>query len=266
MPDKFIPYTGASIIRIGTVCYQLAEILSGPTNATAADETFEVCEECVAKLTFKTTWNTTQPGVSDADSIRLPLRADGTYNFVVNWGDDTEETIISAASPVEHTYTASGVYEVEITGVLQGWQFDAAGDCEKLISIDTWGCCMITHPATFAGCTSLLIFAVDSPYITSADLTDMFAGCTSLTDIPSLPSWDISFVTNLDGFLQGATIATATYSQALINWAGQTLQEDVTLDAGNTEYSVTAQTARSYLLAAIPTGAGWTAITDGGLE
>lgn len=46
---------------------------------------------------FVSFWNTanTSFGSSSEYEIQLPLVSFGEYNFIVNWGDDTESTITS---------------------------------------------------------------------------------------------------------------------------------------------------------------------------
>ena len=44
---------------------------------------------------FITVWNTTKPGSSGNNQIKLPLRSSGTYLFLVDWGDGTDDIITS---------------------------------------------------------------------------------------------------------------------------------------------------------------------------
>ena len=42
---------------------------------------------------FITTWKTDTEWVDYTNQVKLPLDSDGTYNFVVDWGDGTSDTI-----------------------------------------------------------------------------------------------------------------------------------------------------------------------------
>ena len=58
---------------------------------------------------FISVWQTDNPGCSDDDEIDLPLVENGTYDFVVRWGDGTSDEITSWNSPARrHTYRRRG--------------------------------------------------------------------------------------------------------------------------------------------------------------
>lgn len=78
---------------------------------------------------FITTWETTSSG----ESITIPTDSNSVgYDFEVDWGDGTTETITGADPDPEHTYNSAGTYQVEITGTfprifLDAW-FGGEGD------------------------------------------------------------------------------------------------------------------------------------------
>ena len=87
---------------------------------------------------FLSTWNTTltSSGSSDDNQVNLPLETSGTYNFYVDWGDETSDTITSWDQPeVTHTFASEGIYSLNITGQIIGWSFNNDGDKLKLIEI-----------------------------------------------------------------------------------------------------------------------------------
>lgn len=68
------------------------------------------------------------------DQIILPLVADGSYDFVVDWGDGTKNNIYIYNDPATtHTYPEPGIYRVEIRGMITGWAFNNKDYCYKLI-------------------------------------------------------------------------------------------------------------------------------------
>ena len=90
------------------------------------------------QLPFRFTINTnnTSAGSSTSTQFKLPLVFSGTLNAVVNWGDGTSSTITAwNQAEVTHTYAIAGLYDIKITGVLRGWQFNNGGDRLKILNI-----------------------------------------------------------------------------------------------------------------------------------
>ena len=118
---------------------------------------------------FVSTWRTTNTsaGSSTSTQVKLPLVFAGTYNFSVNWGDSSSDTItVWNQAQTTHTYASSGDYTITITGTLTGWQFSNTGDRLKILSISQWGTMKIGSPSSsgyFYGCTNLTSTATDVP-------------------------------------------------------------------------------------------------------
>jgi hypothetical protein len=65
---------------------------------------------------FITTWKTNNAGTSGANQITIPLFNGATYNFTVDWGDNSESTITAwNDSDLTHTYSSPGTYTVTIS-------------------------------------------------------------------------------------------------------------------------------------------------------
>ena len=93
-------------------------------------------------IPFVSTWKTDNlsSGSSTATQVKLPLIYTGTYNFVVDWGDNTTSTITTYnQAAVTHTYSVAGTYQIKINGVCKGWRFDYGGDRSKILSVQQWG-------------------------------------------------------------------------------------------------------------------------------
>jgi hypothetical protein len=124
---------------------------------------------------FITTWDTTftQVGSSEANQIKLPLQSTETYNFDVDWGDGTKDTITSwDQAETLHTYTTGGSYTIKIKGTFPKFYFNNGKEIGKLKGIDDWG-------------------GVEF----STDQTNAFYGCWGLTYVPPVTSDSINAVT-----------------------------------------------------------------------
>ncbi len=159
--------------------------------------------------TFRLLWNTTITGLNGADTIELPLQPDGIYNFVVDWGDGTTDTITSwNQAEVTHTYSSGGVYAVNITGIIDGWSFYATGDdetdCDKLLEVSEWGPLKLSNGGRqFYDCDNLNITATDAPDLSSVnDVSYMFAYSSGFDG--NLNNWDVSSVTDMSYMFNGA--------------------------------------------------------------
>lgn len=106
--------------------------------------------------------------VSALETITLP--ATGTNNFVVDWGDDSSETV-TTPSPT-HQYTDAGDYEIRLDGTCTKWYFNNAGSKDNLIAVSSLG------------------------IMGWEELSDAFKGCANVISIKT-GNTDISLVTNL---------------------------------------------------------------------
>jgi surface protein len=143
----------------------------------------------------------TSTGSSGSNQFRLPLQSNGTYNFIVDWGDTTTDTITVWNDPLTtHTYTTPGDYTVEISGICEGFRFNNTGDRKKLLNIQKWGNLRLGNDGDyFYGCSNLTLNTViDTPNLaTTTNLNQMFRECSSLTSINLSNFWDTSQVEDM---------------------------------------------------------------------
>lgn len=175
-----------------------------PANATASTD-------------FISVWDTrnTSTGSSDANSLALPLRSDGLYNFTVNWGDNSSSTITAYNdSAVTHTYATPGTYTITISGTIDGFAFQDGGDKLKLIDISNWGSLKLGNSeGYFQGAANFNSSANDAPDLTATTtLKNAFQGATSFNG--AIDNWDVSGVTNLESAFDNAT----SFNKPLNSW------------------------------------------------
>ena len=239
---------------------------------------------------FVAKWDTTQAGSAD-DTIVLPLVADGTYDFYIDWGDGNRDTITGHDQPeVTHQYSDTGIYTIQlVANDMIGWQFNDSGDDDKLVEIMEWGPLRFVSDDTnlFKGCSNLTLSTTSNPPF-NADAAGMFQDCSSLTgtggdilnwDVGSvtgmdfmlagctsldadLSNWDVSAVKSAEGFMSGAGLSTMNYDRVLSGWSSQSVQSGVNISFGDTRYSKESGEVFRDLLTSASTG--WN-ISDGGM-
>lgn len=208
---------GSPILGATSSTYTLTEYSNGNlTCKVTATNDFGSANSTSNSLTIDNSFNFTiktdnlSTGSSTNTQFALPLVSTGTYNFVVNWGDGTSNTITTwnQAETIK-TYSNIGTYNIKITGTLIGWRFNNTGDILKLLSINSWGNMRLgtTQGGYFYGCANLTLTSVsDVLNLTgTTSLFAAFASCTSLTTVNRINEWNTSAVTNMSAMFQSAT-------------------------------------------------------------
>jgi surface protein len=176
---------------------------------------------------FVTRWIPAMNDYPDEEADRnvsLPLVRNGTYDFVVDWGDGTTDTIISwDAKEKYHEYSTFDfrddiLVEIRIQGLINGWSFGAVRNDSvyEIVEISQWGTLAFGDTtAQFSDCKNLTIVATDSPDISdTTSLRDAFMNCRNIVTIPSINQWDFSQITDLSGMFDGAL----NFNQDISGW------------------------------------------------
>ncbi|BFP42033.1 hypothetical protein FGF1_28780 [Flavobacteriaceae bacterium GF1] len=170
---------------------------------------------------FITTWNTTNNGPSNDNSITLPLT--GTYD--VDVGNDgiyelTDQTNETTVNVVTEGYSA-GVIQVAIRnaqsgGTLSRINFNNSGDREKILSVDQWGSIAWSRmDFAFKGCPNLDVKATDAPDLSNVtNMTSMFTECSSLQGSAGFNTWNTAKVQFMQRVFEKATV----FDQDIDNW------------------------------------------------
>ncbi len=162
---------------------------------------------------FISTWRTSTAN----EQIHLPLVAGGSYDFTVDWGDGSSNTLSAYdRAGASHSYATAGTHTVTITGRIQGWSFNNGGSREKIRGISAWGPLRLGRTSGhFFGCNNLEITATD--LLDTSEVTsfrESFRGCSSLGRIPRMQEWDMDQVTDMESMFLGAS----SFDQDLGNW------------------------------------------------
>lgn len=222
---------GTPTVSGSTVTYDTGLSAGGSTNyyfkvcAQSSTGVFASGSNTTFTPAFVSTWDTTKTGTgtSTSNQITLPLVSGGTYNFTVNWGDGSSNTITTYNDPnITHTYAASGVKTVSITGTITGWAFANAGDAIKITNISEWGPFNLgtvsqysaTGGGAFYGASNLTVTARDLMDLTGVtSLNGLFWGCSSLTSVPNINSWNVANITSLAN-----TFRNSAFNSGISSW------------------------------------------------
>jgi surface protein len=137
--------------------------------------------------------------------------------------------------------------------------------CISLTTLDVsaWNTASVTtFRYAFRSCSSLTTLDV-SAWNTASVTTFHYAfcDCSSLTTLAA-NNWDITAVTEMADMFLNVTLSTINYSNIIIAWEGQAVNNNIVFHGGNSKYSAgAAATARQALI----DDHTWT-ITDGGQE
>ena len=197
------------------------------SNSLTVDNSFD--------FTIKT--DNLSTGSSTNTQFKLPLASSGTINFIVDWGDGTQNTITTFnQAETLHTYASIGTYNIKIVGTLRGWSFNNLGDRLKILNISKWSGLDISVNAGFFGCSNMTSTATDAPIISTNNIFNYFFNCVNFNgaignwDVSNvidfsqmfrsapafnkdIGSWDISNAVNIGGMFRGAT-----FNQNIGSW------------------------------------------------
>jgi len=157
--------------------------------------------------------------LEEDDTFTPPLYDGGTYNFTIDWGDESSSEITSFDDgDLTHTYEDDGAssYSIVITGTLIGWKFDNGGDKNLMKDITQWGCLRFGNTGdAFTGCANMVITATDAPNLSGiTDLSTTFQLCRALTTVPGMGDWNMSNIESIYGMFHTADL----FTQDITGW------------------------------------------------
>lgn len=156
--------------------------------------------------------DTTLAGSASTD-FEIPLDSSLIYDFDVDWGDLSSETVSGTGLTIaSHTYSVGGIYEISITRNFTGIFFNELGDKEKLLDVLSWGN-VPWQTFNFNGCSILTGTYTDIPNLKSVTSMDFsFIRCTAFNGVVN--NWDISRVESLNSCFNRCD----AFNQPMDNW------------------------------------------------
>ena len=175
----------------------------GTNNHRVLDITVEGQDDStVSADAFVTTWNVT----ASTYTISIPVRVHTGGTLTIDWGDGTAAVEVTTNGTQSHTYSASGEYQVSMTGDLSRIILGApGGTSDNLASIDQWGDIeWSSMQDAFRGASNMEYHATDAPNLSRViSMQNMFRDASSFNG--NLSDWNVSTVTNMDGTFRGAS-------------------------------------------------------------
>ena len=205
--------------------FERRETISGQVRASSgaleqtATFTLNITDVAEAAVSFITRWRLETTDLT----IQLPLyegsAEDPTeYDFRVDWGDGSEEGLVTTFDDPDtsHTYSFDGVKTVTIIGKLQGFSFgETPQSRNQFADVSQWGDMELGNAGGhFLGCENIFGFSAgDTPILKLVtNMGEMFR--EALLFNQALSSWDVSSVTIMRNMFLGAT----SFNQDLSTW------------------------------------------------
>ena len=193
-----------TIVAVGTAIITATKAADDDYNEAMAAYTLTIADTGA----FITTWQIS-PGSVANRTITIPIHADSSYRYTVNWGDDSTDTTVytAAATHIYSTPATTTSYKVAITGEFPRIYFNNGEDSNKIISIDQWGNNRWdSMENAFRGCSNLSNYtAIDTPDLSQVtDMSHMFQGAALFNG--DIGDWDVSNVADMSNMFANAAL------------------------------------------------------------
>ena len=176
-----------------------------------AKEAYECCNVNSFKMTI------TSPD-RNPSRFDIPLFNNERYDFTINWGDGTIESILientTGDQIIDHVYSSVDQYQISINGTFPGFTYIEDGNPTLIDSIDSWGdIAWSSMEGMFDGAINMVYNATDVPDLSNVtDMSSMFNRANNFNG--DISGWDVSNVTDMNDLLDDAFL----FNQDLSSW------------------------------------------------
>ena len=180
----------ATGLTAGTLYYFYVKAYNGTNESPATN---------IIDTYFKITVDTTKAGSADTHFI-LPVTAKSAASYFVDWGEGGAEEEFTTTGNKDHTYAASGTYQVKVRGGLTAIAFNNGGDKLKLMSIDNWGIIAWSSMANaYYGCANMTGTYTDNPNTAAViNMTFLFAQCVNFnSSVAGFNTGNVMYMSNM---------------------------------------------------------------------
>ena len=184
----------------------------GTNNHRVLDITVEGQDDStVSADAFVTTWNVT----ASPYTISIPVRVHTGGTLTIDWGDGTAAVEVTTNGIHSYTYSASGEYQVSMTGDLSRIILGAPGGTSgKLASIDQWGDIeWSSMKDAFSYTYNMKYNASDVPNLSGVSSMENMFNLASKFD-GDLSEWNVSAVT----YMRGVFAQTLSFNGDVSTW------------------------------------------------
>ena len=187
----------------------------------------------------------------------------GDYDVVAKQNGVVIETFNNLSDEATITFAnGAGTYTLEVTpkeaNPFNRIEFKNGGDKKKPINLKQWGNIVWSY-FKFRGCFNMYYTAIDSPNLTQVGrLILAFNNCVNANI--DARNWDVSAISGLSGTFDNTGMSAENLTAIYENWSQLTLQQNVDIDFGDTQYFGSGQAGKDTMVNTY----NWT-IEDGGL-
>ncbi|MHA1560751.1 MAG: BspA family leucine-rich repeat surface protein [Promethearchaeota archaeon] len=150
----------------------------------------------------------------------------GMFTDAHNFNQDISGWIVSSVTDMNSMFAAAFIFNQDIGG----WDVSS----------------VIEMGGMFYGTNSFDQDIGGWDVSTVKSMGDMFNSAKKFNQ--DIGGWDVSSVTDMSGMFHGVKLSTANYDSLLQGWSQLSLQNGVTFDAGDSQYSISARTARQHII------------------
>lgn len=190
-------------------------------------------------------------------------KMNGMFNSAIKFDQDISGWNVSGVTNMSSMFLVARAFNQNISG----WDVSKVTDMAKMFEnanafnqdINSWDVSKVTSMYSMFNRATAFNQDISSWDVSSVtNMSNMFAYAAAFNQ--NIGGWNVTSVTDMTNMFSEAALSTDNYNNLLIGWAGQTVNNGINFNGGNSKYSPgEAADARAVLTGTY----GWT-IIDGG--